>query len=83
MTKEPELMAITCKEVRAELAGYMEGDVTPGLRARIEAHFAECGGCLAIYDGLRNVIRLIGRTEIIELPEGFSRRLYSRLLAKP
>lgn len=76
-------MRISCKEVRAELAGYMEGDVTPELRAQMEAHFAECGGCLAIYDGLRNVIRLIGGTEIIELPEGFSRRLYSRLLAKP
>ena len=28
------------------------------------------------YDGLRNIVRLLGDEEVIELPEGFSQRLY-------
>ena len=73
------MKSLGCLEVRRALANYMEDDVTPELRQHIERHFLECRGCQAIYDGLRNVIRLIGGSEIIELPEGFSRRLYLRL----
>jgi hypothetical protein len=31
-------------------------------------------------DGVRNIVRLLGDEEVIELPEGFSQRLYNRLL---
>jgi predicted anti-sigma-YlaC factor YlaD len=75
------MLEITCAEVRQELSNYVDDDVTPALRAQMEAHFAHCRGCRAIYDGVRNVIRLIGDTEVIELPEGFSRRLYTRITA--
>ena len=76
-------MMISCEEVRRELANYMEEDITRELRARIEAHFRLCRGCNALYDGLREVIRLVGATEVIELPAGFSRRLYKRLSTVP
>jgi hypothetical protein len=33
-----------------------------------------------VYEGLRNIVRLLGDEEVIELPEGFSQRLYNRLL---
>ena len=74
-------MQISCNEVRPELANYMEDDISPELRVRIERHFQECDGCFAIYDGLRNVVRLIDKTEIIEPPKGFSVRLYQRIVA--
>jgi len=75
-------MQISCHEVRRELANYMEDDVSQELRARIEQHFFICEGCFATYDGLRKVVRLINRTEIIELPEGFSARLYHRIATR-
>ncbi len=81
MSQGQEIVAISCQEVRRELADYMENDISPGLRARIERHFVECRGCQATYDSLRNVIRLIADGEILELPEGFSRRLFKRLQA--
>lgn len=73
-------MQISCHEVRRELANYMEDDISSELRVRIGRHFQECYGCFAIYDGLRNVVRLIDETEIIELPKGFSVRLYQRIV---
>jgi anti-sigma factor (TIGR02949 family) len=72
-------MQINCREVREELANYMEEDVSTELRERIEEHFLTCEGCFATYDSLRKVIRLINNAEIIELPEGFSARLYHRI----
>jgi hypothetical protein len=80
---EEERMKISCSEVRRELANYMEDDVDVELRSRIEQHFLECDGCNALYDSIRKIVRLVGSTEIIDLPAGFSRRLYERLSAIP
>jgi hypothetical protein len=80
-TNEEEIMKISCSEVRRELANYMEDDLSRELRMRIDQHFLTCEGCFATYSSLRKVVRLINRTEIIELPEGFSARLYQRVAA--
>ena len=72
-------LEISCREVREELMDYLENDVTHELRTRIESHLAGCTGCWLYYDGVRRVIRIIGNTKVIELPAGFSQRLYSRL----
>jgi putative zinc finger protein len=79
MRQEQEIVAISCQEVRRELVNYMDDDISPSLRTRIERHFLGCRGCQATYDSLRNVIRLIADGEILELPEGFSRRLFERI----
>ena len=72
-------LRIACEEVRRELANYMEEDVSAQLRLRIEHHYVECDGCYAIYDDLRKIVRLIGSSDVIELPRGFSYRLYQRI----
>jgi len=72
-------MEISCTDVRRELSNYIENDLTLELRLQIEAHFAACRGCTAIYDGVLNVIRLVSDGRVLELPTGFSRRLYQRL----
>jgi predicted anti-sigma-YlaC factor YlaD len=58
----------------------MEDDLTPELRAQIEHHLQNCTHCAAVYDGVRNVVQLVGTEDAIELPQGFSQRLYRRLL---
>lgn len=72
-------MEITCAQVRQEVSNYMEADMTVMLRALVEAHVAKCNGCKAVYDGVRNIIKLVSGSEVIELPEGFSRRLFAKL----
>jgi anti-sigma factor (TIGR02949 family) len=75
-------MEISCREVRQELANYMEDDITEDLRSRIERHFQRCDGCSALYDGLRQVIYLVNESDLIELPAGLSQRLFQRLNMK-
>ena len=70
---------IDCYQVIRELSDYLEADLTPQLRLQIESHLKNCAHCMAVYDGLRNVVRLLGDEKAIELPEGFSERLYKRL----
>ena len=75
------MFEITCQEVRRELSNYIEDDVSPALRAQIEAHVERCRGCRAVYDGVRNIVRLVGGGEVLELPQGFSKRLLERIRA--
>ena len=76
-------MEISCREVRQELANYMEDDIDEQLRVRIEQHFLRCDGCSALYDSLRKIIYLVSESDLIELPSGLSQRLFQRLNAKP
>ena len=79
VSQKPSIVEIDCYQVRRELSEYLEDDVTPELRSQIEDHLAGCAHCTAIYDGMRNVVQLLGSERMIEMPEGFSQRLYQRL----
>ncbi len=75
-------LEISCFEVQRELSNYIDDDLTPVLRNRIEIHVSKCPGCRAVFDGVKNVIVLVGTEDLIELPLDFSRRLYRRLISK-
>ena len=81
MSQKPSVVEIDCHQVRRELSDYLESDLTPQLRLQIEDHLQSCSHCRAVYDGLRDVVRLLSDEKAIELPEGFSRRLYRRLMS--
>jgi anti-sigma factor RsiW len=70
---------ISCLEVIRELSNYIDEDVTPQLREQIVAHLPRCSHCAAVYDGLRNTIKLMADGRAFDLPAGFSRRLRARL----
>jgi len=79
VSRKPRVIEIDCYQVRRELSDYLEGDLTPELRVQIEDHLESCSHCTAVYDGMRNVVQLLGDEKAIELPKGFSQRLYRRL----
>ncbi len=72
-------MEISCLEVIRELSNYIDQDVAADLKAQIEAHLPTCKHCSAVYDGSRNVVRLIADDRSFDLPSGFSQRLRNRL----
>ena len=72
-------MVVKCEEVWREVSNYLEGDVSPDLRAAIDEHVRGCKHCTAVLDGTRNVVRLYGDERMLEVPLGFSHRLHRRL----
>jgi anti-sigma factor RsiW len=73
------VIEISCREVWLEISNYVDQDVEPELRARMEAHFKECAHCKAILDGTQNVVKLIADGVEYPVPEGFSKRLYNKI----
>jgi anti-sigma factor RsiW len=76
------VIEISCLEVWKEISNYIDNDVPPELRARMEAHFKACAHCSAILDGTRNVVKLVGDGVEFQMPEGFSKRLYAKIKDK-
>lgn len=79
MAQRPHIVEISCVEVWREISAYLDNDLSPELRERLEYHFKRCKHCLAVMEGTRNVVRLIGDDEAFDLPTGFSERLFSNL----
>jgi anti-sigma factor RsiW len=72
-------MVMMCEQVWSEISNYLDGEVSPDLRAAMEEHFRGCQKCSAVLDGTRNLIGLYGEERMFEPPPGFSRRLHRRL----
>src|SRR5580700_10899286 len=72
-------MVVTCEQLWHELSNYLDGEVSPDLRAAMGEHLRGCQKCSAVLDGTRNVIGLYGEDSMFEPPQGFSQRLHRRL----
>jgi len=72
-------MNLRCEQVWAEISNYVDNDVEPSLRLRMDEHFKTCRHCRAVLEGTRNTVRILGDHRNFDVPASFSRRLYSRL----
>lgn len=77
------IIEISCVEVWREISNYLDHEISGELRDRMEAHFKTCAHCTAVLDGTRNVTELVGDGRVFSLPEGFSKRLYTKLQKLP
>lgn len=82
MPTQQQLVEIDCREVWKEITNYMEGDLTPELKNRVDQHLRTCSHCKAVYDGSQNVVRLLSGKSVLELPTGFSQRLFDRIASQ-
>ena len=78
---DQHIIEIDCEHVILQISNYIEGEISPELRARMEAHIQGCKHCAAILDGTSNTLRLLADGKVLELPAGFSDRLRQRLAA--
>jgi len=70
---------VNCELVWREISNYLEGEITPELRAGMDNHLHSCQRCRSLLEGTRNVVRLYSDERMIEMPAGFSSRLQKRL----
>jgi hypothetical protein len=73
------VMEISCHDLWREVSNYIDDDVDPELRARIERHLKNCRHCSAIVDGASNTVRLLADDDAFDLPTGFSQRLKAKI----
>ncbi len=74
---------ISCVEVWREISHYLDDEISPEMRERMEAHFKACAHCTAVLDGTRNVVVLVGDGRVFQMPDGFSKRLHKKLQNLP
>ena len=77
-----KVIEISCLEVWRQVSNYLDNEVSPELRERIDAHVKACAHCKAVVDGTKNVVKLIADGVEYELPKGFSDRLYGKIQGK-
>jgi anti-sigma factor (TIGR02949 family) len=59
---------LTCRELVELVTEYLDGAMPPAERARFEAHMADCPGCRAYLEQMRQTIRLLGRLTEESIP---------------
>jgi anti-sigma factor RsiW len=71
------LVDLSCQELVELVTEYLEGALSPGDRARFEAHIARCDGCGAYLQQMRATVDLLGHLP----PESVSPEAEATLLA--
>lgn len=71
-------LEITCRQVWREVSNYLENDLAPELRERIQRHLSICSHCRALLDGTQNTVTIVADERALELPEEVRERLYTR-----
>jgi anti-sigma factor RsiW len=74
---------ISCVEVWREISNYLDDEISPEIRERMETHFSACTHCKAVLDGTRNVVGLVGDGRLFQMPEGFNQRIYKKIQDLP
>jgi len=82
MPDERIIVEISCVEVWRQISGYVDDDVDPAMKARLEFHFERCKHCQAILDGTRNVVALVGDERTFAFDDAVGDRITSVLAKK-
>ena len=77
------IIEISCVEVWREISNYLDEEISPEMRERMEAHFKVCAHCTAVLDGTRNIVGLVGDGRVFHTPDGFSKRLHKKIQNLP
>ena len=77
------VIEISCIEVWREISNFIDNEIDPALRSRMEEHFKHCNHCSAILDGTQNVVKLVADGQVFDVPKDFSKRLYDRIEKLP
>jgi anti-sigma factor RsiW len=66
---------LSCRELVELVTDYLEGTMEAAEVARFEAHLAECDGCTAYVEQMRETISALGRLPAESLTPEAERRL--------
>lgn len=64
-----------CYRARRWMSPYVDGELSPARRGRLEAHFAACPRCAQLLDGMRSDWDALSRLPAPALPAGLEARV--------
>jgi anti-sigma factor RsiW len=70
MTAQPS----TCKEVLANISGYLDGELDTTACDAIERHCMACPSCAGLVSGLRETVGLCRQAATVPLPDAVRQR---------
>ena len=73
---------LTCKEFLAELSEFLDEKTSAEIRAKLEAHIAECPNCWVICDTTRKTIRVYQGMKPCAIPHDVHSRLMKAFESK-
>jgi RNA polymerase sigma-70 factor (ECF subfamily) len=59
---------ISCRHATRQLSGYIDGQLTPEVRAKIDEHLSLCDRCSIVLDTTRKLLYVSGDEKVFELP---------------
>jgi len=74
------MIRLTCREVIARLADYLEAALDRLTQLRMQLHLRVCAECRAYLATYRRTIELAGRAGPVELPRAARHRITQALL---
>jgi anti-sigma factor RsiW len=76
------MIRLTCREVIARLADYVDAALDLLMHARVAAHLAVCAECRAYLATYRRTIALVGKGARVEMPGGARHRVTRELVER-
>ena len=73
---------LTCKEFLQELSDYLDETVDAEVRAKLEAHIAECPNCWVICDTTKKTVKIYKGMDPYPIPGDVQTRLMAALERK-
>ena len=73
------MKSMDCKDVLANLSGYLDGEASAELRTALEQHISRCRRCRVVFDTTGKMLKIVTDAEPFEVPLSVSARLYTRL----
>ena len=76
------IIELTCTDAWREVSEMIDGTLDPEMEERMRLHFSHCAHCKAVYDGTRNLVRLMADDRFFDVPAEMSERLARRLASE-
>jgi predicted anti-sigma-YlaC factor YlaD len=73
------MKTMDCKDVLANLSGYMDGEGSNELRQALEEHISRCRRCRVVFDSTSKMLKIVTDADPFEVPLAVSARLYTRM----
>jgi len=68
-----------CAETRELASDYLDDDLAPRKRSRVQFHLDQCGPCRAFVAALSTTIGLLGRLPRVPVPASFQQTVMNRI----